>query len=178
MSVLKNKLEFYELIQKRLKGGDVLRYHTRPEVAEKQDVAAHSWRSLVLLTTLWPDASKNSILFVLYHDVAELEIGDVPATTKWKYKDLAKTLTVIENDYEDLLCLPVKYADLSEEEQQRVKIVDILELVFHCHKQMQKGNSLASDIFYRGIDFLYSNFKYSKDYVLIETVLEKMKGEP
>ena len=176
MSVLKNKLEFYELIQKRLRGGDVLRYHTRPEVADEQDVAAHSWRTLVLLTTLWPDASKNTILFVLYHDVAELEIGDVPATTKWKYKDLAKTLTVIENDYEDLLCLPVKYTDLSEEEQQRVKIVDILELVFHCHKQMQKGNSLASDIFYRGIDFLYSNFKYNKDYVLIETVLEKMKG--
>ena len=42
---------------------------------------------------------------------------------------------------------------------------------------MQKGNSLARDIFYRGIDFLHSNFKYTKDYVLIETVLEKMKGE-
>ena len=56
-------------------------------------------------------------------------------------------------------------------------MVDILELIFHCHKQMQKGNSLARDIFYRGIDFLHSNFKYTKDYVLIETVLEKMKGE-
>lgn len=173
--MLKNKLGFYELLQKRLRGGDVLRYHTRPEVADNQDVAAHTWRALVLLTTLWPECSKESILFVLYHDVAELEVGDIPATTKWKNSNFAKALSIIEKDYEELLDLPIKYTDLTKQDQHKVKIVDILELVFHCKKQMDKGNTLAKDVFNRGVDFLYSNFNYHPEYVLIELILEKMK---
>ena len=172
---MKIKLSFYELIQKRLRGGDVLRYHTRPEVADRQDVAAHTWKALVLLTTIWPECSRESILFVLYHDIAELEVGDIPATTKWKNHRFSEALSVIEKNYEKLLDLPVKYTDLSKQDQQRVKIVDILELVFHCHKQIQKGNVLALDVFYRGVNYLHSNFKFIPEYALIETLLDKMK---
>jgi hypothetical protein len=40
------------VLHRKLKGGYVKRYHTRPELADNQDVAAHSWRATVLLHTL------------------------------------------------------------------------------------------------------------------------------
>ena len=43
----------------RLRGGHVLRYHTRPEIADGQNVAAHTWRAMVILQTLFPDISKS-----------------------------------------------------------------------------------------------------------------------
>ena len=49
-------------IHQRLKGGHVLRYHAKPEIADGQNVAAHTWRAMVILQTLWPDSSKNAMI--------------------------------------------------------------------------------------------------------------------
>ena len=69
-------------LRKRLQGGHVLRYHTRPEVSHGQTVADHTCRVLTIATTLWPDVSKEAMLYILYHDVAEGELGDLPANTQ------------------------------------------------------------------------------------------------
>jgi 5'-deoxynucleotidase YfbR-like HD superfamily hydrolase len=84
------------VLHRKLKGGYVKRYHTRPELADNQDVAAHSWRATVLLHTLWPDASKECLLHMLYHDVPEGELGDLPATTKWRHPILADYMATLE----------------------------------------------------------------------------------
>ena len=182
----------YKLLRKlreRLKGGHVKRYHTRPEVSDGQDVASHSWRTVVILTTLWPDTSRECVLWTLYHDVTEAELGDLPATTKWKYKDIATAFSFAEKAYEKVLELPINFEELTLEEQNRAKIADILELILHCKRQMQLGNSLAEIIHKRGIDHLEmlsksspkqmtlnnEEFRTIDDFELVFSLLEEIK---
>ena len=87
-------------LNKRLLGGYVSRYHTRPEVADGQNVADHTWGALAILTTLWEDASRDAMLYLLYHDVVESELGDLPAPTKWNYKNLDKAYSEAEAQQE------------------------------------------------------------------------------
>lgn len=150
-------------IYKKFKGGHVVRYHTRPEIMDGQNVAAHTWRAMVVLHTLWPDASKNCLLHMMYHDVAEAETGDMPATTKWKYPELNQLMQQVESDYEMSIGVGEVIFKVSETEKAYCDIADKLELVFHCYRLMQKGNTLARDVYLKGIEYLEK--KYSgKDY--------------
>tara|TARA_R110000751_G_scaffold220032_2_gene322689 strand:+ start:3569 stop:4105 length:537 start_codon:yes stop_codon:yes gene_type:complete len=160
-------------LHKRLQGGHVSRYHTRPEVGNNQNVASHSWRALVILTTLWPDISREAVLWLIYHDVAEAELGDLPATTKWNYPEIAKLYKKAEEKYEERLELPLN-RKLTKEEQRKVKICDMLELVFHCKRQTQMGNTLALPIYLRGIDFLKDNFEKFPEYEVVQSVLNEL----
>jgi len=128
-----------------------------------QNVAAHTWRAMVVLHTLWPDASKNCLLHMMYHDVAEAETGDMPATTKWKYPELNQLMQQVESDYEMSIGVGEVIFKVSETEKAYCDIADKLELVFHCYRLMQKGNTLARDVYLKGIEYLEK--KYSgEDY--------------
>ncbi len=150
-------------IYKKFRGGHVVRYHTRPEIMDGQNVAAHTWRAMVVLHTLWPDASKNCLLYMMYHDVAEAETGDVPATTKWKYPELAQLMQQVESSYEETLGVGGSAFNLTEAEKHYCDIADKLELVFHCFRLMQQGNSLARGVYLKGVEYLKDNYS-SKDY--------------
>lgn len=139
------------VLHRKLKGGYVKRYHTRPELADHQDVAAHSWRATVLLHTLWPDASKECLLHMLYHDVPEGELGDLPATTKWRHPILADCMATLEQAVEQELGISIP---LSEEEAGICDTCDKLELMLHCHRLYKMGNTFALDVFERGGNYL------------------------
>ena len=147
----------------RLKGGHVVRYHTRPELGDGQNVAAHTWRAIVILQTLYPDASKNCILHLLYHDVAEAEVGDVPATTKWNYPKINELMVKAERSYELSIGVGDIIHKITEEDKQMCDIVDKLELVLHCYRLMQQGNGMAEEVFLRGVNYL--NKKYKKELI-------------
>lgn len=135
----------------RLAGGYVRRYHTRPELSEDQDVAAHSWRAMVLLHTLWPDASRECLLYMMYHDVAEGELGDLPATTKWRHPDLSQMMKELEHDVDKELGIT---QEISSKEKCMCDIADKLELVLHCHRLLKMGNVYARDVFIRGLEYI------------------------
>ena len=147
----------------RLKGGHVVRYHTRPELGDGQNVAAHTWRAIVILQTLYSDASKNCILHLLYHDVAEAEVGDVPATTKWNYPKINELMVKAERAYELSIGVGDIVHKITEEDKQMCDIVDKLELVLHCYRLMQQGNGMAEEVFLRGVNYL--NKKYKKELI-------------
>ena len=63
---------------------------------------------------------------------------------------------------------------LTKEEQRKVKICDMLELVFHCKRQTQMGNTLALPIYLRGIDFLKDNFEKFPEYEVVQSVLNEL----
>jgi 5'-deoxynucleotidase YfbR-like HD superfamily hydrolase len=71
-----------EFVSRRLRSGQTMRYHTTPHIGQGQTVAEHSWRAAVLMHTIWPDVSRDAILYMMYHDAAEQELGDLPAPTK------------------------------------------------------------------------------------------------
>jgi 5'-deoxynucleotidase YfbR-like HD superfamily hydrolase len=163
-----------KLLEKRLRGGQVLRYHTRPEIMNGQNVAAHTWKTVVILHTLWPDVSKNTLLHMLYHDVAEFETGDMPATTKWKYDELAQIMNRVESDYEDQLGIGENTIKVSPREKSLCDMADKLELVFHCHRLLKEGNTHAEDVFIKGYNYLRSKYKNNKDFKIVVPILEEL----
>ena len=164
-------------LHKRLRGGHVLRYHTRPELIDGQNVAAHTWRTMVILQTLWPDISKNGLLYMMYHDVAEAETGDMPATTKWKYPELNKMMGIVEREYEERIGLENFEAILTKEEQDKCDVADKLELVFHCYRLMQQGNTLADDVFSKGTDYLMQRYGKEAFFSPVKEILNALSSE-
>jgi 5'-deoxynucleotidase YfbR-like HD superfamily hydrolase len=164
-------------IYKRLRGGHVLRYHTRPELMDGQNVAAHTWRTMTILHTLWPDVSKNCLLNMLYHDVAEAETGDMPATTKWKYPELNEIMARVERDYENSIGVGDTIYKVSEEERAMCDIADKLELVFHCYRLMQQGNTLANDVFLKGVNYLQEKHLGKPYFEPVQEILNALTSE-
>ena len=161
-------------LHQRLQGGHVIRYHTRPDVGKGQTNASHSWRAMVILTTLWPDIEKEAIVCLLYHDVAEAELGDLPATVKWRYAQIASAYKECERAWEKKLELPYTFENLNEQDQERVKMADMLELVLHCKRQMQLGNTLAEPIYLKGREYLVSQFSTLQDFEVVKSILAEV----
>lgn len=160
-------------IHARLQGGHVLRYHTKPEMGN-QDVASHSWRAVVILETLWPDATKNCLLALLFHDVGESHVGDVPATTKWGYPEVGKIIETIETNYKEKY-LEINYETfLTENEKNICKMADTLELILFSYRQMQQGNQLAVEIFSNGVNHLNKNYSHLAYFSPVKKVLDDL----
>jgi 5'-deoxynucleotidase YfbR-like HD superfamily hydrolase len=161
-------------IHKRLLGGHVVRYHTRPELADGQNVAAHTWRAMVILQTLWPEVSKNCLIHMLYHDVAEAETGDMPATTKWKYEDLALLMNKVEREYEQSIGVGLADWEITETEKALCNIADKLELVLHCTRMMQQGNMLAKDVFMKGVNYLEERYSKLEEFKPVKEIIAEL----
>ena len=139
---------FKEQLDQRLEGGDILRYHTAPQVGRGQTVGQHTWRGLVLLDIIWPSAPMQVWRYFLYHDVPELFTGDIPSPIKWANKDFLKTIARIEENVCDKMDLPTK-ADLSLDEQIVVEMIDVLELMLYC-KPLKDTVAKADQIYQAG----------------------------
>ena len=117
-----------------LRGGDVLRYHAEGRHLQPQSVAEHTWRMLVILLHLWPNSSKELILAVLYHDVAECYTGDFPRNSK-DYPGLQAILNRMKDEFHDYVNV-YDAGPLSELEYFRYKLVDILEVYITSKAQV------------------------------------------
>jgi hypothetical protein len=138
------------LLPRRLRSGQTMRYHTTPHLGAGQTVSDHAWRATVLLHTLWPEhASKNAILYMLYHDAAEQQLGDMPAPTKWSYKELSERYAEAEKQEE--LRLGLEF-DLTPDEMHICKMADMLELVDYIGHRIIRGDHSfeARDIYWNG----------------------------
>jgi 5'-deoxynucleotidase YfbR-like HD superfamily hydrolase len=127
-------------------GGGVRRYHTRPIIGE-QTVAAHSWGVAVILLEIC-EPSPALMRAALYHDVAEYETGDVPATAKWANASLKTALDAIEREVEGRLGISAD--GLSAEELFLLKVADMFELLWFCVDQRWLGNRGIAEIFRNG----------------------------
>lgn len=133
-------------------GGSVKRYHVMPTVGH-QTVAEHSYHVACLLHLLTPDVSANLLKAALFHDLAEQETGDVPATAKWYCSMLKDVLSELEDDFN------LRYntvVELYPSERALLKIADTMELVCYCVDQMMFGNHHALEVARRGINHLES----------------------
>lgn len=128
--------------------GKVRRCHTFDHVGH-YDVGHHSWQALTLLYLLYPGSpSANLVQAVLWHDVGEYELGDLPAPAKWHNPKLheiyaATERGVLEKHYK----LASKAIEaLNEEERAWLRGVDRLELVMWCADQAHLGNRFAVNV--------------------------------
>ena len=133
------------------KGGAVKRWHTISN-AKEQTVAAHSWGVAVIIMELWPDSRADLIYASLLHDVPEQLIGDVPAPTKWAHPRLAKELSLAEETFWDIV--KVKFPALTSEEVLKLKIADMMELLWYCIEEERLGNKNFKEVFVRGVEYI------------------------
>ena len=147
----------------------LVRYHTVPLQTERQTVGAHSYAVSILLDQLWPDSSKQLILSALYHDVAEVILGDVPATAKWAYPDLRKAFEKAEDEI--MKNLELNFV-LTKKEKDRLKMADMLELVMYCnrHSSLPQMRTIRD----AGNDYLLENFIGSEDFKPVADMLRHL----
>lgn len=120
-----------------LEGGRVRRLHTVPLI-QHYDVAQHSWAMAVWMMALNPEASPNLMKAVLIHDVGERYVGDLPAPAKWLIPDVA--LALKEAEAKALGEMGIGHIELTEEEREWLRAVDLFELYMFCVEEQRMGN--------------------------------------
>jgi 5'-deoxynucleotidase YfbR-like HD superfamily hydrolase len=138
-----------QLLMKR-RGGDVKRFHTETMLREHL-VSSHSFGVALCALHIWPAATVDLIKACLYHDLEEQEVGDMPATTKWRYPELADKLKDIEAEVTKEMGLAVH---LSDYEKEILKAADMGDLILACLEEFALGNKPALVIAKRGITYL------------------------
>lgn len=125
------------------KGGNVRRYHIEQLIGEQTN-ATHSFHMAVLALALWPGCSVNLITAILYHDIPEGEVGDLPGPAKRRFPGLWDVLHDAEAQVRDQLGLQVK---LAPGEETQFRIVDALEACFFGLEQHRLGNCIGRVLF-------------------------------
>jgi 5'-deoxynucleotidase YfbR-like HD superfamily hydrolase len=121
------------------KGGDVKRWHTKPLIGEQTD-AQHSFNAVNLLLVLHPNPTITLIKAVLWHDMAEQEVGDVPSPTLWKNGAYGDAYREAENAFLSQK-LNLHMATLYHEEMSWLAGIDKLECYLFAREQLQLGNT-------------------------------------
>lgn len=129
--------------------GRIRRLHIRPMNGEEQNVAAHTWGVVMILLDLFPDVSRDAIIFALRHDVPEVVTGDIPANVKWDNPELEEALEKREKQFLEAMGWKTKHTGVPswDRENLYIKIADRIELLFFCLEQMYMGNWLLTDVY-------------------------------
>jgi len=116
--------------------GTVRRAHIIPHHGV-YNVAQHSYGAASLLLLLNPDPSIALVKAVLWHDVAERWMGDVPAPVKMRQPELAE---MIYDEEERILGALGLAQDLRTEEVLWLRAVDTLDLWLWSREEEALGN--------------------------------------
>jgi len=130
---------------KILDAGDVVRYHSAP-ILHKQDLASHLWEATVFLFKIYPEASKELILYCLTHDCAEIHTSDIASPVKKQYPEIKKRMDELEEVYTQEV-LKLHHPDFSEKELAMVKAADILSGIYFTRKRISQGDLGAQGVY-------------------------------
>jgi len=107
----------------------VRRWHTNPALTASDDpVGAHSARMMILALYFKPDFSRNGMITILQHDLAEIITGDVPYPVKASNPAFNEALVIADDAAnKELGVLPFL---LTPREASLIKLVDRLDAWF------------------------------------------------
>lgn len=150
---------------KLLKATNVKRFHTVQTIGD-QNLGHHSHRVCLILRYLL----NGKVPFHLYeaalfHDLAESELGDLPAHTRWKDDYLNKWLLTKETEWNIAHSVDIA---ISTEERLVLDVADKLELIMYCTEQICMGNRNMLPIKERGVN-------YCMEQALPEDIFHRMK---
>lgn len=128
---------------------------------QQPTVAEHSHGVALLCAQLYGGKpSANLLLAALYHDLPEHVTGDVPATAKWHYPNIAEALEKAEDQFVYDNCLAT---ELTSEEKLTLRFADLLDLGFFCVDEITFGN--------RHVDEVYTNVNNALTKIVKEQTL-------
>lgn len=119
-------------------------------------VGQHSWGVCVLCDIICGEHGATSQLLraAMYHDMAEIDTGDVPATAKWADKKFAAAIEDRENVVAKHFARFNIWPELTEQEQLILKWADSMDGMLFCLKEHHLGNRYAGSIFNKWMAFL------------------------
>lgn len=145
---MRKQIEFF------VAGAETTRYHTVRTI-QTETVGHHSHGVAMFCVLL--GGSPKTVRAALVHDLAEHQLGDIPAPAKKQYG-----IGTVVNDLEDQLLRDVRLnQDLTKEEARTLKLADIFQGMVFCIREMQMGNKSMEVVLRR-----YSS--YAEDHVLVE----------
>jgi len=123
-------------------GSSVRRCHTTPHHGE-YTVGKHSFDALCLLMFLHPAPSMNLVKAVMFHDLGERWVGDMPATAKMLNERLGAEYEEAEQRALESNHIFLPRLDFAD--QNWLNAVDKLELYLWCLEQLMMGNHNIDD---------------------------------
>ena len=157
--------------------GRIRRLHIRPMNGEEQNVAAHTWGLTMILLDLFPDISKEALVFALRHDVPEVVTGDIPANVKWSHPELEEALELREKEFFKDMGWKAEHGVANGHpawlrENHYIKVADRVELMFFCIEQMYMGNWLLADVYVNVREKLIDEMDEHLEQKTVERVLQ------
>lgn len=134
------KLQTIQILAAR-EAGRVHRCHVLP--GPGYDLAQHSYGALSLLLLLHPSPSLGLIKAVLWHDVAERWLGDLPQTAKMDNPELTAVYEAAENRILRKLAM---FPELDAEEQRWLRAVDVVDFLLWCFEEVHTGNKYLEKV--------------------------------
>jgi 5'-deoxynucleotidase YfbR-like HD superfamily hydrolase len=159
-------------------GGVSKRFHTCPTLTE-QNIAEHSF-GVAWLCELLTDkkASKALIMAALSHDLAEWQVGDVPAPTK---RQLQLTERLHEFEMNHLKVVEMYYEDeLDDNEKRILKLADYLDGMNFCLRELSFGNSNLASVFWKFYAYCSNVTNTDRENAFVESIRiewEKRNGK-
>lgn len=120
--------------------GNILRYHTWPTI-KQQTNAHHTWNVIRLYIEMFGEPESAVLLFMMYHDVGELDTGDISYVAK-SINPGVKTVTApIEDACMHRLSFQKAFDGMIPvSEEKKVKACDHLEAMEFSLDEMRLGN--------------------------------------
>lgn len=119
--------------------GLVRRYHTWPTL-HNQTIAEHSWQVMRLYIEIFGLPRSEVFLHILWHDVGEIQTGDIPYPVKAKNKELKIEMDRLDEEARESMGERVFLPTLTDEEHTRFKFCDLLD----CAEQGQYERNLGN----------------------------------
>lgn len=133
--------------------GRVERMHVQP-TARQQTVGEHTYGVLCLIDFVAPEMTMKLWRAALYHDAPEAITGDVPATAKWRFPHLNRSLDIVEVRIKEDCDLDI---DLSDKEYTVLKFCDTMELVLFSIEEAERGDKNTIRVIWNCFRFLSTN---------------------
>jgi 5'-deoxynucleotidase YfbR-like HD superfamily hydrolase len=131
--------------------GKVTRYHTWERIRE-QSVGEHTWQLIRIILTIHPQASRELMIYAMYHDVGERVTGDVPFPVKRERSEVKAAFDQME--HEAHLQMATAWGVLAgvrvpHEEMTTLKLAEFIEMMEWGLDEMALGNQNAALVYRR-----------------------------
>jgi 5'-deoxynucleotidase YfbR-like HD superfamily hydrolase len=134
-----------------IKAASVKRFHTVPTI-NNETVGEHSFGVAMMVIAITDrQCSKELLMAALFHDMAEIAIGDTPFNVKVEFPTVKKALADAEMQWESKNNFHIP---LTDEEKVVLKYADMLQLLYYCLGQRKLGNTNMDVVFRRGVAYL------------------------
>lgn len=153
--------------------GQIQRYHTWPTI-RKQTIAEHCWQILRIYFSVVDKVNHHMVTHIMFHDIGETAIGDLPYPVKSENHDLKKQLDYIE---QKSCLLQLRYWNafrpilFTEEDAKLFKDIELVEMGEFGLDEMCLGNSHAFIVADRCLKKVYHNEPCAR---LIQYIMKRL----